>query len=185
MTIPRYSQLSPGVTVSIVLKVDQPTGKLTTGRVADILTRGDHPRGIKVRLQGGQIGRVQSLSAAATTSVQAEVLPVLSSTAGLGAVPQLPRRGLQDDYRNDPVPVETRSLEDYIKKPSRNKRKGQKAKVGDEEPPVAVESEQSMTDPHQQLKTEFPGIDSALVAAIVNDYGADLDGARTVLRGLG
>lgn len=49
-----------GVTVDIVLKQDQRTGKLTRGIVKDILTNSPiHPRGIKVRLVDGQIGRVQ------------------------------------------------------------------------------------------------------------------------------
>jgi uncharacterized repeat protein (TIGR03833 family) len=50
----------PGAEVSVVLKEDQPTGKLTRGIVQDLLTRSAfHPRGIKVRLKGGKIGRVQ------------------------------------------------------------------------------------------------------------------------------
>lgn len=52
----------PGARVAIVLKRDQPTGKLTYGIVKDILTNsGYHPRGIKVRLEDGKIGRVQSI----------------------------------------------------------------------------------------------------------------------------
>jgi len=51
-----------GVTVDIVLKADQRTGKLTRGIVKDILTNSQtHPRGIKVRLSDGQIGRVQEI----------------------------------------------------------------------------------------------------------------------------
>ncbi|MDR3542147.1 MAG: YwbE family protein [Desulfosporosinus sp.] len=54
--------ISAGVTVDIVLKADQRTGKLTRGVVKDILTNSQiHPRGIKVRLVDGQIGRVQSI----------------------------------------------------------------------------------------------------------------------------
>lgn len=54
--------VSPGVTVDIVLKADQKTGKLTRGIVKDILTKsGTHPHGIKVRLTDGQIGRVQAV----------------------------------------------------------------------------------------------------------------------------
>lgn len=50
-----------GATVDIVLKIDQPTGKLTRGIVADILTSSSfHPHGIKVRLTDGQVGRVQN-----------------------------------------------------------------------------------------------------------------------------
>ena len=53
----------PGIEVYIVLKRDQRTGKLTRGTVKDILTKSAyHPRGIKVRLEDGQIGRVQKLS---------------------------------------------------------------------------------------------------------------------------
>lgn len=49
-----------GMEVDIVLKVDQPTGKLTHGKVKDILTSdSQHHRGIKVRLEDGQVGRVQ------------------------------------------------------------------------------------------------------------------------------
>jgi uncharacterized repeat protein (TIGR03833 family) len=51
-----------GGEVDIVLKKDQPTGKLTHGRVGRILT-GDsqHHRGIKVMLEDGQVGRVQKI----------------------------------------------------------------------------------------------------------------------------
>ncbi len=51
-----------GAEVEVVLKADQPTGKLTHGRVAEILTSSkSHPRGIKVRLKDGQVGRVQKI----------------------------------------------------------------------------------------------------------------------------
>lgn len=51
-----------GLTVDIVLKEDQRTGKRTRGIVKDILTNSQiHPRGIKVRLTNGQIGRVQEI----------------------------------------------------------------------------------------------------------------------------
>jgi len=53
-------EIKIGLIVDIVLKKDQPTGKLTRGRVADILTSSStHHRGIKVRLEDGQVGRVQ------------------------------------------------------------------------------------------------------------------------------
>lgn len=46
--------------VAITQKQDQGTGKLTEGVVADILTSSSfHPRGIKVRLETGEVGRVQ------------------------------------------------------------------------------------------------------------------------------
>ncbi|HUH99158.1 MAG TPA: YwbE family protein [Anaerolineales bacterium] len=56
------ADLRPGMTVLIVLKQDQPTGKLTRGIVQDILTKSPtHPHGIKVRLVGGQVGRVKEI----------------------------------------------------------------------------------------------------------------------------
>ncbi len=54
--------IRPGLEVSIVLKQDQRTGKLTRGIVKDILTSSaTHPHGIKVRLVDGQVGRVQKI----------------------------------------------------------------------------------------------------------------------------
>ncbi|UTR12304.1 YwbE family protein [Evansella sp. LMS18] len=54
--------LAPGQAVSIVLKKDQRTGKLTEGIVKDILTNSSqHPHGIKVRLEDGQVGRVKEV----------------------------------------------------------------------------------------------------------------------------
>ena len=51
-----------GSKVEIVLKVDQRTGKLTRGIVAEILTSSSfHPHGIKVKLEDGQVGRVQNI----------------------------------------------------------------------------------------------------------------------------
>ena len=58
------SNIAKGVEVLIVQKRDQRTGRLTRGIVKDILTRSEeHPRGIKVRLEGGKIGRVQEIVA--------------------------------------------------------------------------------------------------------------------------
>lgn len=49
-----------GSPVSIVEKHNQRTGELTDGYVKDILTNSPvHPRGIKVRLESGEVGRVQ------------------------------------------------------------------------------------------------------------------------------
>lgn len=52
--------IHPGLLVVIVQKEDQKTGKGTQGIVQDILTSIPvHPRGIKVRLETGEVGRVQ------------------------------------------------------------------------------------------------------------------------------
>jgi uncharacterized repeat protein (TIGR03833 family) len=53
------SDIYPGLEVDIILKKDQRSGKRTRGIVKDLLTSSAyHSRGIKVRLEDGQIGRV-------------------------------------------------------------------------------------------------------------------------------
>ncbi len=60
----KRSDIKPGGQVAIVLKKDQRTGALTTGRVKDILTKSlTHPHGIKVRLESGEVGRVKEICA--------------------------------------------------------------------------------------------------------------------------
>ena len=53
------SDIYPGLEVDIILKKDQRSGKRTRGIVKDLLTSSTyHSRGIKVRLEDGQVGRV-------------------------------------------------------------------------------------------------------------------------------
>ena len=53
----------PGLEVDVILKKDQRSGKLTRGIVANLLTSAPyHSRGIKVRLEDGQVGRVAKIS---------------------------------------------------------------------------------------------------------------------------
>ncbi len=63
MTGKLRSNIRRGALVDIVLKKDQPTGKLTRGHVKRILTNSpSHPHGIKVMLEeGDQVGRVQEV----------------------------------------------------------------------------------------------------------------------------
>ncbi|MFA6307110.1 MAG: YwbE family protein [Patescibacteria group bacterium] len=54
--------IEPGMQVAIVQKHHQGSGALTYGIVADILTNSlNHPHGIKVRLETGEVGRVQEI----------------------------------------------------------------------------------------------------------------------------
>jgi len=51
-----------GLQVDIVTKQDQRNGRRTRGVVKDILTNSSHhPHGIKVRLETGEVGRVQEI----------------------------------------------------------------------------------------------------------------------------
>lgn len=64
MTGTNRKDIKIGARVSIVLKKDQPTGKLTDGIVKNILTKSPtHPHGIKVRLESGDVGRVKNILA--------------------------------------------------------------------------------------------------------------------------
>lgn len=62
MNTPKRNEIQIGTRVQVVEKQNQPSGKLTEGIVARILTSSPtHPHGIKVMLVGGKVGRVQSL----------------------------------------------------------------------------------------------------------------------------
>jgi len=57
------TEIKVGMRVKVIQKHDQRTGRLSDGIVLDILTNSSvHPHGIKVRLQGGIIGRVKEIS---------------------------------------------------------------------------------------------------------------------------
>ena len=54
--------ITPGMKVDIVLKQDQRSDRRTRGIVKDILTKSaNHPHGIKVRLETGEVGRVKEI----------------------------------------------------------------------------------------------------------------------------
>ena len=60
--IPTRKDIAPGTSVLIIQKHHQRTGTLTEGVVAQILTSSPiHPHGIKVRLETGEVGRVQKI----------------------------------------------------------------------------------------------------------------------------
>ena len=64
MSVPRRSEIQPGIRVQVIEKQNQATGKLTEGIVARILTSSPtHPHGIKVLLVSGKVGRVQEIVA--------------------------------------------------------------------------------------------------------------------------
>ena len=123
-SVPSISQVIPGASVSIVLKKDQPTGHETQGIVQDVLTKGDHPRGIKVRLVGGLVGRVQRLGGPPSTQgadTTAGKSTSSSRTAASGEAAPVNRGShfsskysdvrLEPEYPSEPPP---RSLADYI-----------------------------------------------------------------------
>jgi uncharacterized repeat protein (TIGR03833 family) len=62
MSVIKRENIKLGLRVSIVMKADQRSGKITEGIVRDILTNSSvHSHGIKVRLESGQVGRVKEI----------------------------------------------------------------------------------------------------------------------------
>lgn len=58
----RRADIRPGIEVMVELVEDKRTGRLTGGRVKEILTSAPtHPHGIKVMLENGLIGRIKQI----------------------------------------------------------------------------------------------------------------------------
>ena len=58
----KRADLKYGMDVGVVLKEDQATGRLSYGKIQKILTSSpNHPHGIKVRLNTGEVGRVKEI----------------------------------------------------------------------------------------------------------------------------
>lgn len=58
----KRENIKPGTTVMVELAEDKRTGRLTGGRVSEILTSAPiHPHGIKVKLENGLVGRVKQI----------------------------------------------------------------------------------------------------------------------------
>ncbi len=56
------ANIKQGLSVGIVLKQDQRSGKIPRGIVNRILTNSSfHPHGIKVQLEDGRVGRVKEI----------------------------------------------------------------------------------------------------------------------------
>jgi uncharacterized repeat protein (TIGR03833 family) len=58
----RREDIKPGIAVMVELTEDKRTGRLTGGKVQEVLTTAPiHPHGIKVKLDNGQVGRVKEI----------------------------------------------------------------------------------------------------------------------------
>lgn len=188
-SVPNIQQVVPGAPVSIVLKVDQPTGNEVQGIVAELLTRGDHPRGIKVRLQDGRVGRVQRMVNEETAR---------AGSAGLSGLGRNGEVGMESDggvkitpgpvgdfsgrrYRDfridesDEPPSEGLSLADYVVAKARGKGRQNKQDAFDSEEDLeegeitASLSNASTTTTKCPVCGEFEG-DETAVAHHVNEH---------------
>lgn len=110
-TVPTSKQVIAGAAVFIILKQDQPTGRETQGIVQDVLTSGDHPRGIKVRLRDGQVGRVQRLDDESSQPSAGTALASNVSSSRFSSRYTDIRNDEDFDYLDGPPP---RSLADFM-----------------------------------------------------------------------
>lgn len=150
--VPTIREVVPGAGVNIVLKADQPTGRTVQGTIGDVLTRGNHPRGIKVRLTDGRVGRVQSMSssAAASTSGQPSGSTTVAGGSQEATVPEgyaagsRPFRGRRRDgggdirySENQDLPPQQIGLDAYVKEKKPKKRGRGKGNSGTNEATAA------------------------------------------------
>jgi uncharacterized repeat protein (TIGR03833 family) len=58
----RRADIKPGISVMVELAEHKRTGKLTGGKVKEVLTSSpNHPHGIKVILESGLVGRIKRI----------------------------------------------------------------------------------------------------------------------------
>jgi len=58
----KRADIKPGIEVMVELTEDKRTGRLTGGRVKEVLTSSPiHPHGIKVVLENGMVGRIKQI----------------------------------------------------------------------------------------------------------------------------
>lgn len=204
MPITQFCQVKPGCAVSIVLKADQKTGRQVQGTVSQLLTRHNHPRGIKVKLTDGRVGRVQKIlpqdqdrshrtmsSNNPWQSTESQGNPYTSPTA-----PQN-QSSAQSYYQSNPSQPQSQSYQQQQQQPSQGIRRSDTEQVLAQENDRAQQVEhmqqyeanapQSEDDKIQaQLQKEFPNIDSSLIAAIYNERKGtgDLGEVREMLQEL-
>lgn len=180
--VPTTRQVVPGAQVNIVLKADQPTGRTVSGAVKEVLTRGDHHRGIKVRLFDGRIGRVQSMagqegsSSGTDTGVQVDPFaPADAQPVGYGRRGGRPPRFVQD-VRNDPysppAPEVSVGLDAYIKPAKDKKRKGGRGGGGG----GAISSETATGTSFESADDALEGAaaqEDVLTCPVCNDFRGD------------
>ena len=214
MPVTQFSQIRPGLAVSIVLKADQRTGRQVQGTVSQLLTRGNHPRGIKVKLTDGRVGRVQQLLPQALgkaqnrmsgsnpwSNTESQGNPYSSSTspqnqsgAGQPNTTQNQSQGYQQPHQQQ------QQSQGYRPPPGppgqgihRSDTEQLLAQQGDRAEQVEhmqqfeAHANQTEDDRNQaQLQKDFPNIDSSLIAAIYNERKTqgDLGEVRELLQEL-
>lgn len=172
--VPTTTSVVPGAHVNIVMKADQPTGRMVRGTVAQVLTRGNHPRGIKVRLADGRVGRVQSMAGTsipdtldAGTEISTDTLPV-SSTHG---APRQPHdRQLSRGGQEQPLPTQQVGLDAYIK-PVKKRDRGRGRNAGSAV--AETETTNSSSGPQNSSLGQLSPQDQVSTCPVCYDFTGD------------
>lgn len=179
--VPPSRSINPGTSVNIVLKADQPTGRTVSGTVSELLTRGDHPRGVKVRLNDGRVGRVQSLPSGEPTQEEGAQedghgMQLRTEGGGITGRNRFTARDMRLDGPEEPS-SEPLGLDMYIR-PAKGKKRGERAQTG---PSVDTEERDNgsiQADPAQitaSLKcpvcADFEGDESAVAHHVAGHFG--------------
>ncbi|EXJ96087.1 hypothetical protein A1O1_01213 [Capronia coronata CBS 617.96] len=206
MPVTQYTQIKPGLLVSIVLKADQRTGRQVQGTVSQLLTRHNHPRGIKVKLTDGRVGRVQQIlpqqqnprqramesnnpwSDAPSRNESNTAHPIQNTAQSYYQTnlsqpqSQNPSFSQQQQWQQPGAPSQgiRRSETEQILE-----QQADKAAQVEHMQQYEANAQQSEGDKIQaELQKEFPNIDSSLIAAIYNERPGNLAEVREMLQEL-
>ncbi|KAL2845688.1 hypothetical protein BJY01DRAFT_177579 [Aspergillus pseudoustus] len=165
--VPTTNDVIPGASVNIVLKADQPTGRTVAGTVATLLTRGNHPRGIKVRLTDGRVGRVQSMESATT--------PGGGGDEGFSQTATVPTgRTSRRAAPAQELPSQEIGLDAYITKPRRRGGKGGNHGSG-QQPSLGGDREERPALPSEVVACpvcgDFEGDEAAVAHHVSSHFG--------------
>ncbi|CAI7662949.1 unnamed protein product [Penicillium bialowiezense] len=181
-SVPPSRSITPGTSVNIILKADQPTGRTVSGLVSDLLTRGDHPRGVKVRLTDGRVGRVQSIrSGEPAEEIDGSAEGAQLSESGIqlrseggdssGRGNRFTSRDMRLDGPEEPS-AEPLGLDMYIR-PAKGKKKGQSAEL--EERPAGTMGADAAAQKPGSLKCpvcgDFEGDEAAVAHHVAGHFG--------------
>ena len=214
MPVTSFNHIKPGLLVSIVLKADQRTGKQVQGTVSQLLTRHNHPRGIKVKLTDGRVGRVQQIlpqSQSWNTSTMSSNNPWADATSQGNPYhdhsnEQQQQQGYgQTSYATSQQTPQQQSGYNQAQQGNYNVPQGAPESQGlhrsDTDQLLAQESDRAEQVEHMQhyestvpqseddknqaeLQKLFPKIDSSLIAAIYNERKPNVGEARELLEEL-
>ncbi|CAK7565963.1 MAG: hypothetical protein SEPTF4163_003893 [Sporothrix epigloea] len=165
--VPTISQVVPGAYVNIVLKQDQPTGRTVHGIVQNVLTRGNHPRGIKVRLSDGRVGRVQTM--AGVHSPDTSLSPAVAATVHDTAT----------RYTNDESPRSQIGLDAYIRTAPKQRKSRRNREISPEVAAAMTDTSAEATSTTTEATEmsscpvcgEFKGDEAAVTYHVATHFG--------------